>query len=156
MKPVGTWETQRPGKNTLSRPGASDTLKSGSRIISWAIHEMAKILPRGKFRAVISQRAEQQYEYAFDNIGHRTSAKMLGDATPVGFRSALQGAKLLNQYIYPVRCRTGKAREPITACRITMMPIDVMSNMLSHGANRTVPDTLDMIGMTSIGIIVIL
>jgi len=42
--------------------------------------------------------AGQQFEYAYDDIGNRTSTKEGGDATGAGLRSATYGANALNQY----------------------------------------------------------
>jgi len=42
--------------------------------------------------------AGQQFEYAFDDIGNRTSTKEGGDSTGADLRSATYGANALNQY----------------------------------------------------------
>src|SRR5437870_4826255 len=42
--------------------------------------------------------AGQQFEYAFDDIGNRTSTKVGGDAGGAGLRSSVYAANNLNQY----------------------------------------------------------
>lgn len=43
--------------------------------------------------------AGQQFEYAFDDIGNRTSTKAGGDETGAGLRSASYSVNNLNQYV---------------------------------------------------------
>lgn len=74
------------------------TLEDGS-YWSYEYDRLGQVTSGKRFWGDGTPVAGQQFEYAFDDIGNRTSAKTGGDGTGGGLRTASYSANSLNQYV---------------------------------------------------------